>query len=75
MSKLILPPIIERGLIAAGMISVVIITMAAHLSNKPQAIVELDNWRLRSSFDPLSLQEGQSADEYQDGAAHGHWEE
>jgi hypothetical protein len=63
LSKFLSPWIIERGLIAAGMISVVIIIMMAHFSTTSHFLGEFDALGLRASFDPMNPAEPKGQDE------------
>jgi len=74
-SNFVLSPIFERRLIAAGMISIVIIIMSAYLSNNAQPTPEFANWKLRSSFHPLSLPEAPKAHQHQDSTVDDYWDE
>jgi hypothetical protein len=67
--------ILEGGVIAAGIVFVVIITIMAHSSNTSYSVGEFDSWALRPSFYPMHAAEMKTQDEYQSSASEYSWEE
>ena len=64
--RVVMLSIVERGLIAAGMISIAFIAVSAHLTSNQQFRTEFENRKLRSSIDALSQSAALSAREQRD---------
>lgn len=75
MSKFLTSRILESGLIAAGVMFVVIMTIIAHSPDKSYPVEEFDTWGLRPSFDPMHLAEVKAQDEDQSSAPEHAWDE
>ena len=75
LSKFLASRILEGGLVAAGMIFVIIITIIAHSPDQSYSVGEFDTWQLRPSFDPTDPAEVKAQDENQSSAPEHAWEE
>ena len=75
LSKFLASRILEGGLIAAGTIFVIIITIIAHSPDQSYSVGEFDTWQLRTSFDPMDPAEVKAQDENQSSAPEHAWEE
>jgi hypothetical protein len=75
LSKFLTSRILESGLIAAGVMFVVIMTIIAHSPDKSYSVGEFDTWGLRPSFDPMNPAEVKAQDEDQSSAPQHAWDE
>jgi hypothetical protein len=75
LSKFLTSRLLESGLIAAGVMFVVIMTIIAHFPDKSYSVGEFDTWGLRPSFDPMSPAEVKAQDEDQSSAPEQAWDE
>jgi hypothetical protein len=75
LSKFLTSRILESGLIAAGVMFVVIMTIIAHSPDKSYPVGEFDTWGLRPSFDPMHPAEVKAQDEDQSSAPEHAWDE
>ena len=62
MSKFLASRLLEGGLIAAGTIFVIIITIIAHSPDQSYSVGGFDTWQLRPSFDPMDPAEVEARD-------------
>ena len=75
LSKFLPSRILEGGLVAAGTIFVLVITIIAHSADKSYSVGEFDTWELRPSFDPMHPAEVKAQAENQWGAPEHAWDE
>jgi hypothetical protein len=75
LSKFAVSPILEIGVVAAGMIFVVIITIIAHSSTTSYSVADFDAWELRPAIDPMGAPEVKTLAEYPPSAPKHAWEE